>query len=69
MSETYDVGDDVPADVTGLIDYTDGDCDDCTPRWGRTGPDEWKGHKDGGKAYLSTAELLRRWGPLTRRTT
>ncbi|RZT87498.1 hypothetical protein EV383_4423 [Pseudonocardia sediminis] len=56
----------IPGDVKSVHDGTDGDCDGCSPSWGRTHrPDEWKGYKDGGKCYLSTAELLRRWGPVT----
>ena len=61
----FDMGSEEPESVTGLRDYTDGDCDDCSPYWGRTYSGEWKGYKDGGKVYLDWAELVRRWGPLT----
>ncbi len=64
----WDVGDpEPPPDVIGVRDYTDGDCDGCSPHWGRTvnDPGTWKGYKDGGKVYLSWADLTRHWGPVT----
>lgn len=37
-----------------------------SPEWHRTmDGQEWKGHKGGGKDYLTWPELVRRWGPLT----
>ncbi|GAB3251516.1 hypothetical protein [Kineosporia babensis] len=59
----WDIGDPEPEGVTGLVDETDG-CDGCSPHWGKTDSGEYKGYKDGGKVYLSWAELVRRWGPL-----
>lgn len=62
---TWDMGDPEPVGVGGVDDDTDGDCDGCSPHWGRTYQGEWKGYKDGGKVYLDWAELVRRWGPVT----
>ena len=67
---TWDMGDAEP-DVTAVWDYTDpgGSAEgwgNDSARWGRTAQGEWKGYKDGGKVYLEWAELVRRWGPLTR---
>jgi hypothetical protein len=63
----WDIGDPEPEGVTSVLDYAE--CDDYdhgSSHWGRTSGGEWKGYKDGGKVYLSWAELTRRWGPLTR---
>lgn len=61
----WDIGAPEPDAVTGVHDGTDGDCDGCSPSWGRTYQSQWKGYKDGGKVYLEWAELVRRWGPVT----
>ena len=61
----WDMGDTEPAGIDAVTDYSDddGECD--SARWGRTTSGEWKGYKNGGKVYLSWAELVRRWGPVT----
>ncbi len=66
---TWDVGDPEPDGVTAVHDHTHtpwdhGDWDRDSSRWGRTVNGEWKGYKNGGKAYLDWAELVRRWGPV-----
>lgn len=65
--QTWDIGDPEPEGVQAVRDYT-ADCwdsgDPNSPDWGRTYDGEWKGSKDG-SIYLSWAELVRRWGPVT----
>jgi hypothetical protein len=64
MPGVWDIGDPEPEGVNAVVDDSDPDGDD-SPRWGRTVRDgDWKGYKNGGKVYLSWAELVRRWGPV-----
>lgn len=67
-SGPWDIGDPDPGpDVTEVVDEI-GTVDNLwggdQAEWHRTGGGDWKGYKDGGKTYLSWAELVRRWGPV-----
>lgn len=70
MSETartWDIGDADPGRGVTSVATVEIDDEDCRPiRFGRTySDDEWKGYDRGGKVYLSWAELVRRYGPIT----
>jgi len=65
-AEAWDMGDLEPDGVSSVVDFSGAEDDDPdSPRWNRTYQGDWKGYKNGGKAYLGWAELVRRWGPVT----
>lgn len=65
--QTWDMGAPPPDETITAVIAGFGEDDDGQPlRFGRTyAEDEWKGYVFGGKCYLSWAELLRRFGPVT----
>ena len=64
MRRVWDMGDPEPADVEEVFDDIGDDYGSNSPRWGRTHSGEWKGYQDG-KTYLSWADLVRRFGPVS----
>lgn len=67
-ARTWDMGSTEPEGVTAVYDCTLGDDDGGDSwEWGRTYDGDWKGYKNGGKVYLTWADLVRRWGPVTER--
>lgn len=66
-AKTWDMGDTDPGKGVTSVATVEIDDEDCRPiHFGRTySDDEWKGYDRGGKVYLSWAELVRRYGPIT----